>query len=89
MLRGSREEEADLALLFRLVRCFLLPILLSFLADIVLSNSHFDRNWMHGRRKHRPWHRFPLNMATMLPDSIRCGVQRAIQQPDKTVKEYP
>jgi hypothetical protein len=44
---------------------------------------------MHGRQKNQPWHRFPLNMATMLPDSIRCGVRRAIQQPDKTVEEYP
>jgi hypothetical protein len=44
---------------------------------------------MRGRQEHQPWHRFPLSMATMLPGSIHCGVRCAIQQPDKTVKEYP
>ena len=66
------------------VRAFIMS-----LSNIVLSNSHLVRNWMRGRQMRRPWHRFPLNMAMMLPDSIRCGVRRTIQQPDKTMKGYP
>lgn len=54
------------------------------MVPIALSISHSSRNWMRGRQKRQPRHYFPLIRATILPDSLRSGVRRAIQQTCKT-----